>query len=172
MIVCGLISLRAGGIRGPAAALDRSFGGALVIIVAFVWDFRNTTAGGLPNPFNWPLFLLGEAIGLSAFLRCKLDDQSKNFGNLENRAIRDRRRIGAEPREIRRRPTIRRARRRFRGTISTPLPPASRESTPCCSAPAEASRHCAPPPPASRMAMASLMLPGPGLPMKKSDRCM
>jgi len=68
MIVCGLISLRAGGIRGRVPHWTGVLSGALVIIVAFVWDFRNTTAGGFPNPFNWPLFLLGEAIGLAAFL--------------------------------------------------------------------------------------------------------
>jgi len=68
MIVCGVISLRAGGIRGGLPHWAGVLAGALVIIVAFVWDFRNTSAGGLPNPFNWPLFLVGEAIGLSAFL--------------------------------------------------------------------------------------------------------
>jgi hypothetical protein len=68
MIVCGLISLRAGGIRGRLPHWAGGLAGALVIIIAFVWDFRNTTAGGFPNPFNWQLFLLGEAIGLSAFL--------------------------------------------------------------------------------------------------------
>jgi len=68
MIACGLISLRAGGIRGRPLHWIGVLGGAVIIIVAFVWDFRNTTAGGFPNPFNWPLFLLGEAIGLTAFL--------------------------------------------------------------------------------------------------------
>jgi hypothetical protein len=68
MIVCGLISLRAGGIRGRLPHWAGILAGALVIIIAFVWDFRNTTAGGIPNPFNWPLFLAGEAIGLSAFV--------------------------------------------------------------------------------------------------------
>ena len=68
MIVCGLISLRAGGIRGRLPHWAGVLAGAVVIVLAFVWDFRNTTAGGLPNPFNWPLFLAGEAIGLSAFL--------------------------------------------------------------------------------------------------------
>ena len=68
MIVCGLISLRAGGIRGTAAHWIGVLGGAAVIILAFVWDFRNTTAGGWPNHFNWPLLLVGEAIGLCAFI--------------------------------------------------------------------------------------------------------
>jgi hypothetical protein len=31
-------------------------------------DFPNTVNGGWPNPFNWPLFLTGEALGLAAFL--------------------------------------------------------------------------------------------------------
>jgi hypothetical protein len=68
MIVCGLISLRAGGIRARLPHWTGVFGGALVIIVAFAWDFQNTMAGGMPNSFNWPLFLAGEAIGLTAFL--------------------------------------------------------------------------------------------------------
>lgn len=67
MIVCGWISLcshtRLAGLAHKAGILA----GAFVIIVAFVWDFRNTMAGGLPNPFNWPLFLTGEIIGLGAF---------------------------------------------------------------------------------------------------------
>lgn len=42
-------------------------GGALVIIVAFCWDWQNTSHGGWPNPFNWPLFLLGMAVGAAGF---------------------------------------------------------------------------------------------------------
>jgi hypothetical protein len=68
MIVCGVISLRAGGIRGRLPHWAGVLAGAAVIVIAFVWDFRNTGAGGSPNPFNWPLFLVGEAIGLIAFL--------------------------------------------------------------------------------------------------------
>ncbi len=68
MIVCGLISLRAGGVRGGLRHWAGVLAGAAVIVIAFVWDFRNTTAGGIPNTFNWPLFLVGEAIGLAAFL--------------------------------------------------------------------------------------------------------
>jgi hypothetical protein len=29
--------------------------GGLAVILSFVWDYRNTMAGGPPNPFNWPL---------------------------------------------------------------------------------------------------------------------
>jgi hypothetical protein len=42
-------------------------GGALTI-AAFMWDFRNTASGGDPNPFNWVLFMSGEAIGLLSFV--------------------------------------------------------------------------------------------------------
>jgi hypothetical protein len=76
MIVCGWISLRAGGIRGRLPHFAGVLAGAAVIVIAFVWDFRNTSAGGLPNPFNWPLFLVGEAIGLIAFLAATLPSRT------------------------------------------------------------------------------------------------
>jgi hypothetical protein len=41
--------------------------GGVLIFIAFVWDFRNTASGGNPNPFNWMLFIIGEAIGLLSF---------------------------------------------------------------------------------------------------------
>jgi hypothetical protein len=41
----------------------------LVLCLAFTWDFRNVSAGGMPRPFHWPLFALGEVIGLGTFLR-------------------------------------------------------------------------------------------------------
>ena len=34
-------------------------GGGITVIVSFCIDYRNVTAGGLPNPFNWPLFFAG-----------------------------------------------------------------------------------------------------------------
>lgn len=41
--------------------------GGLVLMVAFMWDWRNTIAGNPPNPFNWPLFAIGMLIGMGAF---------------------------------------------------------------------------------------------------------
>ena len=66
MIVCGLIALQR---RVRARLRDAAIilAGAAIIIVAFVWDFRNTGSGGMPNPFNWPLFLAGELVGLIGF---------------------------------------------------------------------------------------------------------
>jgi hypothetical protein len=40
-------------------------GGGVIVIVSCCWDYRNIMAGGLPNPFNWPLFVIG--LGLSGF---------------------------------------------------------------------------------------------------------
>lgn len=68
MIVCGLISLSLGGVRGRPVHWLGILAGAVVIVLAFVWDFHNTTTGGLPKVFNWPLLAAGEAIGLTAFL--------------------------------------------------------------------------------------------------------
>jgi hypothetical protein len=41
-------------------------GGGALVIVAFCWDYRNISAGGKPEGFPWPLFWLGEGIGLGA----------------------------------------------------------------------------------------------------------
>jgi hypothetical protein len=72
MIAAGIVILNreAGGIpvhfgRRHWAAI---IAGGLVLIVAFCWDFRGTARGDMPNPFNWPLFLLGMAIGISGFV--------------------------------------------------------------------------------------------------------
>ena len=43
--------------------------GGMILIAAFCWDWRNIAAGGTPNPFPWPLFLTGFAIGLGGFGR-------------------------------------------------------------------------------------------------------
>ena len=53
--------------------------GGLVIIVAFCWDYRQVMAGGMPNPFPWSIFLVGEAIGLAGFsLALIRSGQSRN----------------------------------------------------------------------------------------------
>lgn len=42
--------------------------GGLVIIASFLGGGRAAAAGALPAAFNWPLFWLGEAIGIASFL--------------------------------------------------------------------------------------------------------
>ena len=42
--------------------------GGLLLVLAFCWDHRNLTAGGMPNPFHWPLFAAGLGVGLLAFV--------------------------------------------------------------------------------------------------------
>src|SRR5260370_16656128 len=80
LIVCGSISLSRGGIPARPRHWLAMIAGGLLVILSFVWDFRNTMAGGLPNPFNWPLFLVGEALGVIGFLAALL-----NPGTLESR---------------------------------------------------------------------------------------
>src|ERR1700733_7734521 len=78
MIVCGVIVLRSEGLRAPPRHWLGVRAGRGAIVIAFVWDFRNTTAGGWPNPFNWPLFVIGEAIGLSSFLAATFAERNAN----------------------------------------------------------------------------------------------
>ncbi len=40
----------------------------LLLILAFTWDFRNTSGGGIPQSFAWLLFGVGEALGVGAYL--------------------------------------------------------------------------------------------------------
>ena len=72
MIAAGLIVLRRDlqGTLPPFRWFQWAliFSGGLVVILAFTWDFRNTSSGGMPNPFNWPLFVAGEGIGLSGLM--------------------------------------------------------------------------------------------------------
>ncbi len=39
--------------------------GAVLILAAFMWDYRNIMAGGMPNPFHWWLFAIGEMLWLA-----------------------------------------------------------------------------------------------------------
>jgi hypothetical protein len=64
----GLVSLFRGGLPAKPWQWLAMIAGGGVVILAFIWDFRNTTAGGQPNPFNWPLFLTGEAMALAGFI--------------------------------------------------------------------------------------------------------
>ncbi len=52
-----------GWIRGTAIGA-----GGLLQVFAFCWDWRNTLAGGEPNPFQWPLFAFGGVLGLGVAL--------------------------------------------------------------------------------------------------------
>ncbi len=84
MIACGVVVLRSNALHpGPLHWLT-VLAGAFVIVLAFVWDARNTLAGGMPNPFNWPLFLAGLAIGLTGFVAAV-----RNRGYRESRTPRD-----------------------------------------------------------------------------------
>jgi len=66
MIVCGLIALQRG-MRARFRDVAIICAGAAIVFAAFIWDFRNTMSGGMPNPFNWPLFLIGLVVWLLGF---------------------------------------------------------------------------------------------------------
>jgi uncharacterized integral membrane protein len=68
LIACGFVSLLRGGLPAKPWQWMAMVAGGVVVILAFVWDFRNTTTGGQPNPFHWPLFLVGEAMALAGFI--------------------------------------------------------------------------------------------------------
>jgi hypothetical protein len=50
----------------PAHWVAMTLGGAL-ILMSFMWDYQNLTAGGFPRPFAWRLFGAGEVAGVAAF---------------------------------------------------------------------------------------------------------
>src|SRR5436305_595805 len=71
MIATGLVVL-ASEAAGRPFRLTRPewamvFAGGAILVTAFCWDFRNVMAGGLPRPFHWPLFWLGQIAGLAGF---------------------------------------------------------------------------------------------------------
>jgi hypothetical protein len=61
--------------------------GAGILVVAFCWDWRNTSAGGLPNPFNWPLFLVGLAAGAAGFAHAVFTKQVADTTTCSNRRV-------------------------------------------------------------------------------------
>jgi hypothetical protein len=63
-------------LRRPVRMRPQHWGGVtlggVVILAAFMRDFTNITAGGMPHPFAWPLFAAGEALGAGSFLHAVL----------------------------------------------------------------------------------------------------
>ncbi|MDQ6758441.1 MAG: hypothetical protein M3Z32_01085, partial [Acidobacteriota bacterium] len=66
MIGCGLVALRRP-IRIQAWHWSAILLGGLIVVVSFTLDHQNTTAGKMPGPFNWTVFLAGELLGLAGF---------------------------------------------------------------------------------------------------------
>jgi hypothetical protein len=71
MIIAGSLTLwresRGRPVHGSSWEVTSIFAGGLLVVIAFCWDFRQVAAGGWPPPFNWPLFVLGEALSIAAF---------------------------------------------------------------------------------------------------------
>ena len=71
MILAGVWHLRRDAHGEPvgisAAQWAGIFVGAIVILVAFMMDFRNLTNGGMPHPFNWSVFTAGLLMGVGSY---------------------------------------------------------------------------------------------------------
>jgi hypothetical protein len=71
MVFAGIVVLRrelgGPGIRISALHWSGIVTGGLILMVAFMWDWRHTSGGNPPNAFNWPLFAAGELLGIGAF---------------------------------------------------------------------------------------------------------
>jgi hypothetical protein len=67
IISAGLIALARPVRMRPVHWGVMMLGGAL-ILTSFMWDYQNLMAGGLPQPFAWRCFGLGELAGVAAFL--------------------------------------------------------------------------------------------------------
>lgn len=79
MIVCGLYSIHRGGLPARPLPWGLMIAGGFVVILSFVWDWRNTITGGLPNPFNWPLFAAGEAVAIAGFIVAARNPEYRGF---------------------------------------------------------------------------------------------
>src|SRR5450432_3486801 len=73
MIVVGVWHLRreasGNGVRIGGIEWVGIVAGAVVIIVAFAMDYRHLMAGGMPHPFNWPVFGVGMTLGVGSYVR-------------------------------------------------------------------------------------------------------
>lgn len=43
--------------------------GGVIVFIAFIWDWRYISAGGMPRQFPWGIFAAGEAVGIAGFVR-------------------------------------------------------------------------------------------------------
>ncbi len=86
MVATGLVYLwresNGHSIRLRVAHWICAFAGALLILAAFTWDYRNVLAGGMPKPFHWPLFALGEVLWVMAFLHWMSGGDSLKAGKI------------------------------------------------------------------------------------------
>lgn len=51
----------------PRSAWALLLAGAVVLLIAFMWDWRHWVAGGMPRGFPWALFAAGEVLGIAGF---------------------------------------------------------------------------------------------------------
>lgn len=84
IIGAGLLALSRPVRVRPAHWLFMILGGTL-ILMSFMWDYRNLLAGGLPRPFAWGVFGAGELAGCVAFLHAFRSSNGAEDGILRRR---------------------------------------------------------------------------------------
>lgn len=52
--------------------------GAVIIVISFAQDYRHVMRGGMPHPFDWPLFALGLALGVASYARAVVSTAQKS----------------------------------------------------------------------------------------------
>jgi len=55
-------------VRGDLRSWLAIIAGAVVIVLAFCWDFRNIMGGGRPVSFAWALFASGDITGIAGLI--------------------------------------------------------------------------------------------------------
>lgn len=72
MVLAGSIAIVAETTDRPLRVSRREWlaivAGGLVLIGSFCWDWRHIAAGGVPEAFPWPVFAIGEILGLGGFV--------------------------------------------------------------------------------------------------------
>jgi hypothetical protein len=72
-------------------------GGGAILVLAFCWDWRNVAAGGLPDSFPWPIFLVGETIALGGFLHATWATRRSLEAHFGSGSAPEERRLALEP---------------------------------------------------------------------------
>ncbi|HEX5431623.1 MAG TPA: hypothetical protein VFW83_06635 [Bryobacteraceae bacterium] len=67
LAVGGALALAREPLRIPRFAWALLLGGAAVVLIAFMWDWRLWVAGGMPRAFPWDIFGIGECLGVAGF---------------------------------------------------------------------------------------------------------
>ena len=81
MITCGLIVLYRP-VELHAKHWTAIIVGGLIVVTACCLDYANISRGGMPHPFHWGVFLMGETIGIAGFAAALARSRLQGFQRL------------------------------------------------------------------------------------------